>query len=182
MNPSGIRELVKAALLNNTDAAEKVYSPRDWPTFSKNYPCLMVQQTLDIKESLGRNGAQQFTTVTTIRVTARVESIEDSSLSGALAAENALENLQDQIVRAVINSYDLTIQIQQIRNVRCIIDVNSNGDSHLGQLAYEFDIEYYQGPEDFYPVKSVPLEGIDTTLKMPDGTTEPTITINLPQE
>ena len=49
----------------------------------------------------------------------------------------------------------------------------------MGQLLYEIDIEHYQGPEDFYPVETVPLEGMDITIAMPDGTPQPGISINL---
>ncbi|VVY78183.1 Uncharacterised protein [Escherichia coli] len=49
----------------------------------------------------------------------------------------------------------------------------------MGQLLFEIDIEHYQGPEDFYPVQSVPLEGMDIAVDMPDGTVKPGISLNL---
>ena len=94
-------------------------------------------------------------------------------------AELALESLREQVDRAVINSYELTLNIQQFREIRSTIDVSAEGEAHLGQLLYEIDIEYYQGPEDFYPVESVVLEGVDLRIQMPDGTAEPGATINL---
>ncbi|VTN05542.1 Uncharacterised protein [Raoultella ornithinolytica] len=44
---------------------------------------------------------------------------------------------------------------------------------------FEIDIEHYQGPEDFYPINPPPLEGIDITVEMPDGTLRPGLSINL---
>ena len=70
MNAADIRGLVVAALKNNTDAGDRVYSPRDWPTMDEDFPVLLVQTPLDVKHSLGRN-APQFTTVTTVRITCR---------------------------------------------------------------------------------------------------------------
>ncbi|MFW5402855.1 ATP-binding protein, partial [Yersinia sp. 1252 StPb PI] len=43
------------------------------------------------------------------------------------------------------------------------------------------DIEYYQGPEDFYPINADRLDGMDVTIAMPDGTTEPVVSINFPE-
>jgi hypothetical protein len=181
MNAAIIRGLVVAALAGKTAAGSHVYSPRDWPTTEDIYPAILVQTPYEEKASLGRN-APQFTTVTTIRISARVQSLDGPGTSdGATQAEAAIEALREQIEQAVINSYDLTRQIQQFKAVRSTIDIDSGGEGHLGQLLYELDIEYYQGPEDFYPVASVPLAGIDTTIKMPDGTTEPVVAVNLPQ-
>jgi hypothetical protein len=52
----------------------------------------------------------------------------------------------------VINSYELTRNIQKYAEVRSTIDVDADGEAHMGQLLIEIDIEHYQGPEDFYPV------------------------------
>jgi hypothetical protein len=59
----------------------------------------------------------------------------------------------------VINSYELTRNIQKYAEVRSTIDVDADGEAHMGQLLIEIDIEHYQGPEDFYPVDTVPLAG-----------------------
>lgn len=98
---------------------------------------------------------------------------------GAMRAEVALEDLREQIERAVINSYELTRKIQKYAEVRSTINVDADGEAHMGQLLYEIDIEHYQGPEDFYPVETVPLEGMDITIAMPDGTPQLGISINL---
>lgn len=181
MNAAIIRNLVVTALkVANTDAGDRVYSPRDWSTRSEDYPSLLVQTPFDEKHSLGRN-APQFTSVATVRITGRVEAVDTDTDDGAMLAEVALETLREQIERAVINSYDLGKVIQQYRQIRSAIDVSAGGESHIGQLTYEIDAEYYQGPEDFYPVDGTPLTGVDVTLQQPDGTTQPGASINLPQ-
>lgn len=179
MNAAGIRVLVVTALRGKTDAEDRVYSPRDWPTSEDMYPIILVQTPMDIKDSLGRN-SPQFNTVTTVRITGRLQELDgEDDTDGAVKAEASLETLREQIERAVINSYDLTRQTQQFLQVRSTIDVDASGEGHLAQLLMEIDIEYYQGPEDFYLIETHTLEGIDVTVKMPAGTTEPIVKIDL---
>ncbi len=171
--------LVIEALKNKTDAADRVYSPRDWPTTADMYPVLLVQTPIDVKNSLGRN-VPQFNTVTTVRITGRLQELDDEAEdNGAEKAEEALEQLREQVERAVINSYELTRKIQQFLQVRSTIDVDASGEGHTAQLLMELDIEYYQGPEEFYEIDASPLEGIDVTISMPDGTPEPLVKIDL---
>lgn len=179
MNAANVRQLIVDALKGKTVAGEKVFSPRDFPTMRDMYPCLLVQTPFDHKQSQGRN-TPAFTTVTTVRISGRIQEYDsEADDDGALDAELALEALREQIDRAVVNSYELTRRVQQLREIRSTIDVSADGEAHLGQLIYEIDIEYYQGPEDFYPVGAVPLEGIDLRIRMPDGTVEPGANINL---
>ncbi|WP_077294302.1 ATP-binding protein [Yersinia proxima] len=179
MNTAQIRKLVVNAIIGNTDAGNRVYSPRDWPTTEEMYPVILVQTLIEEKQSLGRN-APQFNTITTVRITGRLQELDgEHTDDGAVKAELALEQLREQIERAVINSYDLTRQIQQFARVRSTVDLDSGGEGHMAQLLMELDIEYYQGPEDFYPIVGDPLLGIDITMAMPDGTTEPVVSIDL---
>ncbi len=181
MNAATLRGLVISALTGKTDALDRVYSPRDWPTTEDMYPLILVQTPFDLKNSLGRN-VPQFTTVTTVRITGRLQELDEIDQdNGAAKAEEALEQLREQIERAVINSYELTRQTQQFLQVRSTIDINAGGEGHTAQLLMELDIEYYQGPEEFYPIETTPLEGIDVTITEPDGTPEVGITIDLPQ-
>ncbi len=173
MNSATIRTLAVTALKTAaTDAGDRVYSPRDWPTNSPDYPVLLVQTPFEQKHSMGRN-APQFTTVTTVRITGRVEAFDSDTNNGAMLAEDALETLRLQVEQGVINSYELSRQTQQYKEVRSTIDVDSSGESHIGQLLYEIDVEYYQDPDDFFPVATTTLEGIDLRIKEPDGTTVP---------
>ena len=179
MNASDIRKMVVLALTNTTDAAARVFSPRDWPTSPVEYPALLIQTPFDHKKAMGRN-TPSFTTVTTVRITGRVQEYDgETDDDGAMRAEVALEDLREQVERAVINSYELTRKIQKYAEVRSTINVDADGEAHMGQLLYEIDIAHYQGPEDFYPVETVPLEGIDITIAVPDGTPQPGISINL---
>ncbi|MEI7411063.1 ATP-binding protein [Pectobacterium aroidearum] len=179
MNAAGIRLLVIDALKNKTVAENRVYSPRDWPTSEDMYPAILVQTPIDVKNSLGRN-APQFNTVTTVRVTGRLQELDDETEdNGALKAEESLEALREQIERALINSYELTRQTQQFVQIRSTIDVDASGEGHMAQLLMELDIEYYQGPETFYVIDSSPLVGVDVTIDMPAGTPEPRVKINL---
>jgi hypothetical protein len=95
-----------------------------------------------------------------------------------MRAEEALEDLREQVERAVINSYELT---RKSRSTRKFVQrlMLTRREAHMGQLLFEIDIEHYQGPEDFYPINPPPLEGIDITVEMPDGTPRPGISINL---
>lgn len=179
MNAASIRQMVVDALKGATDAGDQVFSPRDLPTTRDMYPILLVQTPFDHKHSQGRN-TPAFTTITTVRISGRVQEYDgETEDDGAMVTELALESLREQVDRAVINSYELTRNIQQYREIRSTIDVSAEGEAHLGQLLYEIDIEYFQGPEDFYPVESVPLTGIDIRVQMSDGTTEPGANINL---
>ncbi|MCC8368099.1 ATP-binding protein [Xenorhabdus sp. PB61.4] len=178
MNAAQLRSLVVQALIGKTHAQSRVYSPRDWSTRSEDYPCILVQTPFDHKKSLGRN-APQFHTTTTVRVTGRLEAFDDDLEGGAEQAELALETLREQIERAVINGYALTKVVQQFSEIRSQIDIDANGEGHFAQLLMDIDIEYYQGPEDFYPIETHSLDGIDVTIAMPEHTPEPHIRINL---
>ena len=179
MNAAEIRQLVVTALTGKTNAGDRVFSPRDWATSPGMYPVLLVQTPFDHKRAQGRS-TPAFTTITTVRITGRTQEYDgETDDDGAIKAELALEELREQIERAVINSYELTRQVQKYAEIRSTINVDAEGDAHAGQLLYEIDIEYYQGPEDFYPVHTTPLDGIDIEIEMPDGTTRPGASINL---
>ncbi|ENN8377952.1 ATP-binding protein [Providencia rettgeri] len=178
MNAAQIRELVVNSLKGKTAAENRVYSPMDWSTVNADYPCIIVQTPFDHKKSLGRN-VPQFNTVTTVRVTGRLEEFDGDDLDGAMKAELALEALREEIERAVINSYELTRQIQQFIEIRSQIDISAVGEGHLAQLLMDLDIEYYQGPEEFYPIDADPLIGIDLNVHQPDGTPQYHVQIDL---
>lgn len=179
MNAAAIRKMVVSALVNATDAEDRVFSPRDWATSPDLYPSLLVQTPFDHKRAMGRN-VPSFTTITTVRITGRVQEYDgEQDDNGAALAEEALETLREQVERAVINSYELTRSIQRYAEVRSAINVDADGEAHMGQLLFEIDVEHYQGPEDFYPVETHTLDGVDITIAMPDGTTRPGVSIDL---
>ncbi len=180
MNASAIRSLVVFALKGQTLAGDRVYSPRDWPTTSQDYPVLLVQTPYDEKQSMGRN-VPQFTSMTTVRISGRVEAFDGETLNGVALAEATLETLREQIDRAVINNYELTRQIQQFKSLRSAIEVSAEGEGHTGQLTYEIDVEYFQGPDDFCPVIPTPIDEMAITIAMPEGTPDPVVVVK-PQE
>jgi hypothetical protein len=105
----------------------------------------------------GRN-TPAFTTLTTVRITGRVQEYDGDTVDdGAMRAELALESLREQVERAVINSYELTRNIQKYAEVRSTINVDSEGEAHMGQLLFEIDIEHYQGRKIFILSSRFPL-------------------------
>ncbi|HGH0373922.1 TPA: ATP-binding protein [Yersinia enterocolitica] len=176
MNAAQIRQLAAVALMGKTDAEGRVYSTDVWPVTL--YPAILLQTPMEVKESIGRN-APQFKTMTTLQISGHIQLSEAENR--VIEAASALERLCEQIQRAVINSYELTRQIQQFAKVRTTMGIDTSSEQHFAQVKVELDLEYYQGPEDFFPLETPQLEGIDVTMHMPDGTTEPLIAITFPE-
>ncbi|WP_145587189.1 ATP-binding protein [Yersinia kristensenii] len=176
MNAAQIRQLAAAALIGKTDAEGRIYSTDIWPITT--YPAILLQTPVEVKESIGRN-APQFKTMTTLRISGHIQLSEaDNRVTEAALA---LERLCEQIQLAVINSYELTRQIQQFAKVRTTMGIDSNSEPHFAQVTVELDLEYYQGPEDFFPLETLQLTGLDVTIDMPDGTTAPLVAITFPE-
>ncbi|CNI94355.1 putative ATP-binding protein [Yersinia mollaretii] len=176
MNAAQIRQLAAAALQGKTDAEDRIYSTDIWPIIP--YPAILLQTPIEVKESIGRN-APQFKTTTTLRIIGHIQLSEaDNRIT---EAASALERLCEQIQRAVINSYELTRQIQQFAKVRTTMGIDTSSEHYFAEVKVELDLEYYQGPEDFFPLDSRPLQGIDITIDMPDGNPDPLIAITFPE-
>ena len=181
MNSARLRELAVTALRGNTRAAHRVYSPRDWATRSQDYPLILVQTVYEEKFSKGRN-SPQFDTVTTLQIAARLKELDgELDDDGAMKAQLNLERMKEEIERAVINSYEITRYTQQIKHVRSQINLNAEGEGHTGQLVIQMDVEYFQGPDDFYPIEGDELQELHLEIVMPDGTTRPDLDIKFPQ-
>ncbi|CNH94739.1 hypothetical protein [Yersinia pekkanenii] len=176
MNAAIIRQLAAAALLGKTDAEDRIYLTDAWPITA--YPAILLQTPVEVKESIGRN-APQFNTLTTLRISGHIPLSEADNR--VTEAASALERLCEQIQRAVINSYQLTRQIQQFAKVRTTMGIDASSEQHFAAVKVELDLEYYQGPEDFSPLETTELEGIDVTINMPDGTTDPLLAITFPE-
>lgn len=168
MTSGDLLELVVAALLGPlagdqppvyaTDAGARVLRPADWPTQAGQYPVWKVRVLSETKQSLGRSGPPQFTVTTTIRAQGEVSEPAAVDDSGASAAETALWSLQRQAEVAVINSYPLTSEIQQIASVQTQLRFNGDAATHLAGIAIDFALEFYQGPEDFASVAADELD------------------------
>ncbi|CRG49608.1 ATP-binding protein [Yersinia wautersii] len=187
MNAAQIRQLAAAALRGKTDAEDRIYLTEAWPITT--YPAILLQTPLEVKESIGRN-APQFKTITTLRISGHIQLSEGEN--PVTVAASALERLCEQIQRAVINSYELTRQIQQFAKVRTTMGIYTalgsdtaarsaatRSEPSVAEVKVELDLEYYQGPEDFFPLETTQLAGIDVTINMPDGAPEPLIAITL---
>ncbi|AHE72791.1 hypothetical protein M942_08630 [Enterobacter ludwigii] len=182
MNSALLREMAVIALRGNTLAEHRVYSPRDWATREDSYPLILVQTVHEQKFSRGRN-SPQFDTVTTLQIAARLEEFDGEQFDdGAMKAQLNLERVKEEIERAVINSYEITRRIQQFKHVRSQLSLTPEGEGHFGQLIIEMDIEYFQGPDDFYPIGGDELEELYLEIAMPDGTTRPGLDITFPPQ
>jgi hypothetical protein len=149
-----------------TAAGMNVFSPRTWATFKGQYPAIFVTTPSEDRESLGRHSAQQFTTTATIKIAARVTVPALANDAGAAQAQVALEALKVQIEQALINNPAITQLIQQIAYVRSEIDVSSEGDQPLAELVMQFGYEFYEGPEDFYPIAGDALDEITVDVDL----------------
>jgi len=195
-----LRALAVTGLTGTTDAGANVFSPRDWPTWDGDYPVIFVLTPTERGVGLGPNGPPQFTTTTTLQVVARVQIMAQALDAGAAAALVALEDLNEQIKRALINYSPLMALLQQFPSFTSQMQVSDENGRHLGELTFALDMEYYQGPDDFCPIPGVPLagfdvagsgistespgislQGLDVTVQAPTGTSEPFFSINYPQ-
>lgn len=119
MNAAQIRQLAATALMDKTDAEVRVYSTDVWPV--TQYPAILLQTPMEVKESIGRN-APQFKTMTTLRISGHIQLSEAEYR--VTEAASALERLCGKIQRVVINSDELTCQIQQFAKVRTTMDMS----------------------------------------------------------
>ena len=155
-------DLVVAALLGPqagadpagyaTAAGQRIYRPGDWPTQALQYPIIKLRVPRELKQSIARSGAPEFTVTTTIRIVGEVSEPAAVNDAGVAAAEAALWQLQREIEVAVINSYPLTTSIQQIASVDSQLSYNSDAETHLAGIQIDLALEFYQGAEDFAPV------------------------------
>ncbi|CAB3636865.1 ATP-binding protein [Achromobacter marplatensis] len=177
-----LRALAVQALTNTTAAGSRVYSPRDQATWDGEYPVVFVRTDGEDGVSFGRSGAPAFTVTSALVVESRAEHPGELDDAGAAALQVKLEALRDQIKAAVINFPPLMQELNQFSYFRTRITAGpDDAGHHLGAVTVELGLEFVQGPEDFFPVPTNPLEGVDTRIQMPDGTAIPGVDIDLPQ-
>jgi len=154
---SELRQITAEALKVGTAAGNNVFAARTWPTWSGSYPIIWLHSPAEDKESLGRQGGPQFTVTATIRISARVQlkALPKNAAAGAMIL--ALEGLQRQIERALINFPPLMSRLQQFPFIRSEMAESDEGDQNLGELVMDVGMEFYQGPEEFY-LSEAPLE------------------------
>ena len=148
---------VKAA---QTMALNQVFSPRDWPTNSSNYPCVLVRASRDSKVSANK-GMPQFTTTVTLSVIGRVEDKSECK------AEDLIEEFADQLENAILTNYALITAVQCVASVTSSSQVTAEGERHIGEVQIDFDLEAFEvfdlvddAPAAVQPV-AVPLNTLD---------------------
>jgi hypothetical protein len=157
--PGDVREAVAKCLIGNTIAGGSVFTPLDWQTWDGQYPVVIVRAPSTDRESLGR-AQPQFNTTTTIEVVGRIEIDAPDDFTASLVAEKQTEALEDQIVRALIGYPPVMRALQQYPFVRSRMGFSAKGEQHLAEVVVEIGCEYYQGPEDFRPIPTVPLTDV----------------------
>jgi len=149
-----LQQVYDTILQANTDASSRVYKPGDWPTQDGQYPIVKMRLVHEDRQSLGRGGAFEFTTVATIRIAAEVSGFASVDDIGATGAEAQLWALKRQIEVAVVNSYPLTRLIQNIPTMTSQLAFNSDAATHVAGVQIDLALEFYEGPENFAPVAS----------------------------
>lgn len=155
---SELRQITAEALKVGTTAGGNVFAARTWPTWSGSYPIIWVHSPAEDKESLGRQGGPQFTVTATIRISARIQLKALPKNAAAAAMILALEEIQRQIERALINFPPLMSRLQQFPFIRSEMVESDEGDQSLGELVMDVGMEFYQGPEDFYPMEEAEVQ------------------------
>lgn len=141
-----------------TGAGQNVFAPRDWPSQPDQLPSIFIDVPSEDKESLGRNGAPQFTVTATIPIVLRVTSKASAGDAGAVAVLAAMAALRRQVEVAVINAAPIMGLLQQYPFVRAQMKVTAEGEQHIGECQMLVGMEFYQGPEDFAQPVTTPLE------------------------
>lgn len=154
----------EAIVAAGTDAQERVHRPGDWPTQDGVYPRIKLRLLTEDRASLGRGGPAEFTTTATIRAIGEVSAPAQLDNAGALEAEAKLWALKGQIDAAIVGSYPLMSEIQQIASMRSQLDFNADSATHLAGIACDVALEFYEGPESFSRPPSWSLD--ELTLKV----------------
>ncbi|WP_087723399.1 ABC transporter permease [Pandoraea sp. PE-S2T-3] len=181
-----IRAKFVEALKGSTDAGDLVFSPFDWPTMGGAYPCVLVRAPKERKESHGpfQPGYDVYATLQVIARTVSPALIGDE---GSVVALAAAERLKAQIEVALINnpliwnSADGGALIEQFVSIDSEISSSSEGEMPTAELVMHIEVKFYQGPEDFFPIPTVPINEVQIAVAVADGTPQPGIIIN-PQQ
>lgn len=180
-----LRALFVDALSGATDAGAAVFSPFDWPIAGDAYPAILVRAQRERKESKGKN-APLFDVTTSIDITARTQSVAMLGDAGSAVALACAERLKWQIETTLINNPAIwafpngSQRISQFASIESELTTSSAGDKPTAELVMRIEVEFTQGPEDFFPIPSTPLEGFDAGVQEPVGTVSPGFSISFP--
>lgn len=178
-----IRALFVQALKGATDAGQSVFSPFDWPTQADAYPCVLVRAPKERKESQGpfQPGYDVYTTLQVVGRTVSSALVGDE---GSAIALEAAERLKAQIEAALINNPLIwndssgASRIEQFVSIDSEISTSSDGEVPMAELVMHVEVKFYQGPEDFFPIPTVPINEVQIAVSVPDGTPQPGIIIH----
>ncbi|MDQ2763016.1 MAG: hypothetical protein M3Y22_05860 [Pseudomonadota bacterium] len=162
---SDLLDLVYQAVRDgNTDAGPRIFKPGDWPTQPDQYPIIKMRLVTEDRQSISRSGPAEFITTATIRLATEVSALATPFDAGATAAESQLWALKRQVDVAVVNSYPLMSEIQQIAAMRSQLTFTSEAATHLAGMQTDIALEFYEGPEGFAAVQTDDLTEIDVVL------------------
>ena len=171
-----ILALCVAALRGKTDAASRVFAPRDLPTWDGDLPVLFVSaDDEDASTISGPIGYPQFDVVTTVRVVGRVRVESEDDDAGGAQASAALGTLRDQIKRAVITGRGMMGPqgpVQAYVWFRARKEYGGQAsNAHHAQVVVEIGIQHYQGADDFGGAIGDDLNEIRVTTQVGEDAT-----------
>lgn len=140
-----------------TDAGARVYSPGDWPSQQQTLPQIKLRVIREVRTSLGRSGPPEFTTVTTVRILVEAQAFATDDQAGAENAQAYAERLKRQVEVAIVNSYPLFAQVQQLASMRTDYAFNSDGATHIAAAQIDMDFEFFEGVDSFAPIATTDL-------------------------
>lgn len=182
---SDLRTRVVAALkAANTGAGQRVYSPRDWPLIDGILPAILVSTPSE--DMTPRNDPTQsldYTTVSTVRIEARVEAPAQAGTgnAGAAAALAALEALQPEIIAAVVNNNAIDLdpdgsrRIEGVAFIRARNGTSAEGERHYGSLVVDLGYQYLTGIESFHDNTTTDIDEITVKRVLPDDSQIPAL-------
>jgi hypothetical protein len=154
------------AMKDHTLAGARVYPVIDWPTTAPHYPVIYCKVPTEEKHSLSRNGGPDFTVTATLKVCARTEVAALPNGQSAAVLLQQLAQLSQQIQVALVNNPVLMGQVQQVPFIHTEMAITANGNKELGEVEVSIGLEFYQGPEDFFPLPVTPLESMGLTTDL----------------
>lgn len=154
---AALMDLMAAALMGQTAAGNRVFTPRTWPTRPGEMPIVLLHPGKEVKKSKGRS-APAFDVLAVVRVQGRVYAKSGAGDAGAIAALAAAETLKQQIEVAVINQYDLRAAIQSFAQVETQVTTGKDGELVFGEVLADFTLDFFQYADEFHPVDGEPLD------------------------
>lgn len=158
VDAGAIEEEAMRLLVGQTVADNRVFSPLDWDTYDGEYPVALVRVTQEDGVSPGEGrSAAQFVVTADLQITGRLQGKASVGDAGATVLRRQLRAFERQIKQALVNHPDLMGGLQGMPYLRSKADFNGEGAQHLAEVDIHIGLEYFAGPEDFYPIPVLPL-------------------------